>query len=494
MGLATREGSDTPVSNGDKPTSGGSAYSKPLGQATLIPPLKSGLISGPFGDVYKIRRSKTIPADAVQARSRWMDFYIKGYVDNGNTTAGTPTGYLDGQTLLADWYGYARQMGKAALKYKHTPTTLHSNARLEDYLNVAFYAIQNLSLMFNLDRLYMFNQAFSTLYTYLPDRIGRAKRLWRRLSTIFLPAALKAYAMKKAMIPMVEGVWPAHLSLYREVPLVMYGGASDYTDLYTAVGGSFSHLLSDATHMTTWLDNIEIAVWALEGNISDANTQEDVIAIKDAIDMLNDVVPGLFTQGLPDPAEFPGLMNDPTLLNDWYHRCILGHTTTNTAFNAFPVVGYTPLDDNIPVVGWGVPGMEEDTLLGFPKMVLLDSTAGAIYADAAQEYLIFGTDLPANPWDQLEELYTREDGWVTVQSGGIDLNDGTAIRTLINGGHSIIHHDFFPILFAKHLGAGLELRFLDHLPVNYQMYIPSENFGPHYAMMLGQWLGVPYIK
>lgn len=478
--------------------SGGSAMAKSMNVSQqLLQHEKADVIQSPFGQVYLSRRSRPIPADQIQAIVSPWKFTIAGWTPSGVTTANSLPEYNAGYTVTTDWYNYIRQMGKAALKYKQTPTALVSNDTVYDFMNICFYALANTVALLNLDRMYQYNQAFSTLYTYLPSKMSRVKRLYRRLSAIFMPNFIKAYAIKMGMIPYVPGKIAPHLRFWDDAWLVAYGGAADYSAM---TGLRPDEILLSDTHLSNFVSNIEKAVWALENNISfDANTATDFIAIKDAIDMIHDVpsVGQFYSQGLPDENSYPGLVADKSLLNDYYTRALISYDTHGVGDdekNCFPVCGDTTFGGKVPVCGFGAPTVEDFTLFGAAKIANLNSTAGARVALATDEHEIYGTNFPDNPLVNEVGIYTREDGWTQIVGNTTDFGDGAGIRTFLNTGHPQIRHIFFPHLFAGQLDADFEFRFLDTMEVDYTIWMDEEDLGPNHAQYIAASLGIPYLK
>jgi len=495
LGSADATGTAVPVSGTGGGGGGGSALASPPSvTASLLQRPKPGVIASPFGQVYLLDRTRPIAADAIQARTQQWCFDINGYTILNASVANQVSEYNAGSTLLSDWYGLARQLAKASLKYKHTPTTLNTPALFADYLNVAHNAIANMVALINLEHLYQLNQAFSTMYTYLPNVMSRVKRLYRRASTPFLPAFIKMQGIKDGMIPLGPGYVP-HLRFWSENNLTMYGGGADYTDLSSETPDT---VLGDATKLNNFVGNLEKMVWVLEGNVSyNANASSDVIAIKDLIDMMQDVIPGMYTQGLPDEKVFPGVMADKSLLNDWYCRALCSYDTKGVAgdvFVAYPAQGLSGFNNKIPIAGWGTPGMEEFTLLGGTKFVLLNDTPGTNYLAAGGKVTAYGTSYPVGVFYTKESHYTREDGWVAIDDTIYDMGDGASIRTWSNIYPTSDEHIYRKHLFAAQLGAALEWRFVDHVPTDYIFWMDEEDFGPNHALMLAAGLGIPYLK
>lgn len=504
LGLATKEASDVPVMKGGS-KGGGSTFGKMEEVTSLLQYPKPQIVNSPWGESYLGSRTRAIPADAIQAIiSQWV-FRLRGYHASGTTTAGQPNFYADAENLLLNWYLYGRQQGKAALKYKHTPLTLNDYTRVEDFWNIFHDTGADLVALANLEKLIQFNQALSSLETYIPEKMSRAKRLYRRWAAIFAPEKLRTQAIKDGMIVYVHGAGPMHIRFWDLSHNVMYGGSADYTDL-TA---DESELITDNTKFGQFLDNIEKGLWVLEGNVTyDANAAADVTAIKDLCDMLNDVAGGTYKQGAPSWYSYPGYLADPHLFNDYYTRALAANDTKGVGANqitCFPVAGATDPSENILVAGYGKPDedttiSDDFTLFGAPKFGLLDSTAGLRYTDDTNEWMLFGTSVPArfvvdNKFFAKYDQYTREDGWVETAVGAtyFDLGDGADIRVLINSFHPWMRHIHWPHLFAAQLTTTLEYRWIDIIKADYGFYVPASDLCAHHALALADMFKVPYI-
>lgn len=483
---------------------GGSSGFSPVIQNRLVQPFVPGLIQSPYGPSYLTRRSRPLPADAVQARSFGLQFDIKGYVYKGVAPTEVLNEYQAGENLLTiNWYPAMRQRAKEQLQWKATPTALVAGGTVTDWMNIYFYAVANAGVLINLDRLYQLNQACSSLYTYLPGKISRVKKLWGRLRSVVAPKFLAAEAMKRGLVFSESPDSAVHIIKWSESPLVVYGGPADYTDYANA---SMYFCLSNDTYLTNLVDNIEKATWALESAVTyDANMAADFIAIRDVMEMLSNTMPELYGKFLPADMDMPGLIVDPRL-GDIVYRCALEQYETKGAsadeVTLFPVTKMTEFANKIPIIGRGIPDEEDFSFWGKPKVYTTnDSTAGLRYGPAANKLVGYGTIFAAHwvNWGTLgnwtkDYLYTREDGWVNdTLDAATDFGDGAGIRAWINMHGRIIEHAYWPHIFASQLTTTLEWRFLDDLRVDYQFWMDEEDLGGNYAMFLAKNVGLPYI-
>jgi hypothetical protein len=430
-----------------------------------------------------------------------FEFDLKGYKDVGS--AGTKvTGYNDASQLMADWYNYARQMGKASLKYKQTPTSLTDTAMFAEYWRLYVFVVANLVALLSMEKLYQYSQALTTLEMYLGSKFGRLRRLYRRVSAIFSPELLKMYSTKIGTPCVVPGLFPIHFRLWSENKLTVYGGPADYTDL---VAETPDTILLDNTKLDNFINNIEKALWALENYITySATVRDDFIAIKDAIDMLNDVLimdgkKPVFVQGLPAPEALPGISMDKAGFNDWYTRGLLTYDTKGVGgdeVQAFPVPEMIGFVTKIPVKGWGgaEPAPLDYTLFGAPKFFVLGDTNGLRYQASTAAIRQFGTDTPVASGYRKVKSFTMEDSWTLEDDASVDFGDGASIRTFMNGAHPTLRHIWLPHQFASQLTSTMEFKFVDQAQVDYTVYVPPEDLVEGHAVLLGQMFGVPYLK
>jgi hypothetical protein len=458
------------------------------------------MVDSGFGPRYLTDRSRPIAADAIQLLVESWVFDIRGYHTSG---APTPTlnFYNKGQELLGMWYTYMRELGKNTLKYKHSPTTIADTENFCDFLNCGFFAIANLTMLFNVSTMSMYNQAFAALTTNLPQKRGRMSRLWDRISAVPLPAFLKDHAVLCGLITGEINGYPPYIRIWAETPVltVLYGFSGDYVDQ----SGIEPYLkLTVDANLNNLLDNIEKAVQVLEGNVDVALTpdDEDIIAIRDCVDMLRDVPSHVkvFNSGLPNAAEIAGISRSAWHKTQLFGRAIILSDTKGVAgdeYNAFPTIHLSALDEKIPVMGWGECKPDYDfTLFGAAKLTQLnDDAAGIFYTPQTNPTIYYGTDMRVTRNGTRLDMYTREDGWVTPTLD-VDWGDGAGIRTAENTFHPLRQHVFYPIRYASQLAGALELRFLDSLGVDYKVYVDDQDFGENYVFMLMRELNVPYLE
>jgi len=494
-------GESAPVPAPVAAAGGGSSMVQPIGTRGLLQYPRSPLISSPFGQAYMTERSRGIVDDMVQMRAATWYYNIVGYTALGSAVTTTPSELTAAGTLLDDWYVLGRQQGKAALKYKHTPLTITAG-RFADFLNVYIYAVATCVTLFNADRLYQYNQAGSTFSEYLPKYMSRVTRLYRRLNSIMMAPGIVALAVKMGMIAMSTAHrMPPHIRLFDAGVLVAYGGATDY-DAFASTDTPITYLNTDA-NLLKIVNNIERAVWALEGTISfDATTATDFTAIKDMMDMLNDVGGGLYRSGLlPDEKSFPGLVDDRSLLNDWYDRGNIGNNNSGTkTAQGFPIIGLSTngFNSRIPIMGFGAPSMEEFTLFGAIKAFRFADTDGAVESASTTMLLVgmlwrYGSYASTNVKIP-EALYTREDGWVTITDAVQDYNDGSNCRAYLNTRSTRALHRYDLTPWLGLLSTGLEYKWVEEKTRDYCIWMEPDDLGPNTAMLLAQWFGIPYIK
>jgi hypothetical protein len=261
--------------------------------------------------------------------------------------------------------------------------------------------------------------------------------------------------------------------------------------------------LTSAQYLDAYLTDLITMCEVLEGITgTDTTTKSDVIAMKEVFEYASGVenFAPAYRQGLPVLMGIPGLIEDDSLLNDFYCRSIYSRNAGNNQVTLFPVVGMTVFGDLIPVKGFGSPGINEFTLMGGAKTGLLDSTQNLSYTAATDEERLFGTDVPVH-MDSIPtydkpgpnyEVYTREDADELLESDNFDFNDGTAIRTFINGAHPHTKHIYFWHLWASLLTTDIEYRALNRVPTDYEIWMNPDDLGVHHAMYIATSMGLPY--
>lgn len=459
------------------------------------------VVDSGFGPAYLAGRSRPIPADSVQVIIDKWGFRAQGYAELNSPTPTMPN-YTDPETLLQDWYTYMRDIGKFTLKYKHTPTTLSDTDNFRDYIHAGQFVIANLVMLFNLTSLVMYNQAMAALCVYLPKKRARLSRLWDRVSAIPYPAIFKNHAIMSGLISHRPGVYPPYIRIWHETALLgnLYGISGNYTDQSAIEPNAF---FTNETNLDNFIDNIEKAVQVVEGRVAAALTpdDEDIIAIRDVIDMLRDI-PGyddVFTTGLPDPKGFPGLV-----VSDWHRTELYArglaiadtHGVSADEYNMFPVIEDDAFDDKVPVARYGPRRPAYDfTLLGAAKAFQLnDSTTGLRYTAQTNPVARYGTDSRMVYNGDYTDIYTREDGFVNLTMEA-DYGDGAGIRGAWNTGHPFIDHIYMKgVAFAGQLAANREDRWIDNLGVDEVIWVDTDDFAENYAFLLQNTLKVPYLK
>jgi hypothetical protein len=513
LGDGTRTGTDAPVP-GVSAGGQGSSMVGMLQESQLLQPSKPTFIDSPFGHRYLSRRARAVHSDEVQARYQTWGFNVKGYWLNGvPSTALRLAEYNAAESIFVDWYTLARQQGKAALKYKHLPLALTDTTLFAMYWNVYHYAVANCTALLALDHMYQYNVAFGSLSEFLPRRITQVKRMWRRLQAIHAPMILKAHAIRSGLIVHDPPRTPPIVRLWSHVAIDgHFGGPDDYTDEAVSL---FDDVMTTLATLDVLISNINIAVMYLETNITNAAELADVTAIKDMIDMIQDVVPGAFVQGLPNENDIPGVVVDVGVLNDIFHRSAFFKHNEDSGTDQWltypvPHVGTTtPILELMPMKGRGTPGLYEFTLLGGAKVSALDNSDTKTYTDQADVAIIYGTDIPltAKPMDVAahvidgvfgtitqEQLYTRDNLWVDI-SQFVDLDNGgaTALWQLKDSMAGL--KDYAKMMFTE-IGGALNTfsRLIDEQAVDYTFWMAGEDLCGNYGQLIASSLGVPYLR
>jgi hypothetical protein len=278
------------------------------------------------------------------------------------------------------------------------------------------------------------------------------------------------------------------------------GGGYTTSNSYYKWGGHSGTYVDD---IITYMNNNLIV---LEGIC--AAHQDDVDAMLELIEMSShyDQTKGVFTQGLVEPTDenLPGYIESPDALNDIYCRALRvrdTHGLSGDEIVCFPVLGDAELGDQIPIVGYGQPGVNEWTLFGAPKFGCLDATDDLKSLAYDGNWIVFGTHLwvhsdfnPVSPLYFQPNIwgYTREDGWVEQDMAAYDLGDGAGLAGLMNGIHPYpFAHAYGPMALAGQLDTDMEYRFMDKRQYDYQMYIPPADFCLNQASTIAQIFGVP---
>lgn len=490
--------------DGSVPTAtGGGGKSALRGIADLNPlraPLPE-LVKTSFGAAYLTGRSRPIPEDALQCYGEIWKLSLEGWDESGSPTDFIPS-YADGNTLLGQWYGHARNEAKIALKYKHQPTALNTSASFLKYNEPVFFAIANLTCFFNVTNLLFYNQAFMTLNEFAPRRRAKASRLWDRINAVPTWTLIRNHAIFCGSIfGDVHNV--PFMRVWTESTVDWYGPSQAYTAQTTVYP---DELFTSLTNLDNWLDNIESAIEVAEGHLNSAlgaNDVEDCLGIRDLIDMVRDITPGVFEAGkLPNPKDLPGLTTSPTLKSELYGRGSMWKDSFGLGTDlrcAFPVIGESNFRDQVPIGIWGeINEAYAYTLLGASKVFKLNDTDGLYATATGNAQIKYGTD---HPLDYTRDFtyYTRLGGWAQADAF-IDYGDGGALRTLSNLQLPLEENIFAPSMFFIPQyeitdGAGTTLfNFLDKIVTcDKLIYIEPEDLGENYAFLLSRSLNVPYL-
>jgi hypothetical protein len=481
------------------------------------------LVESPFGQRYLTARARTPNADDILARFQVWAFDVRGYHDYGAFTLDIPTQMEAGEQILENWYDMARQQAKVALKYRHLPLVLGDDTHVINYLNAYVYVVANLSTLLNLDRLYMYNIAFARIQPYLPRRISQIRGMWRRAMAVRAPMLLKAHALRCGTIFHMPG---------RHAPVVRfwnhdaidghYGGAADYTDDATVVAADTGtdgvlagdNVITGTTKLDVFLSNINIALWYLEGNITAGAESDDITAIKDMADMIHDVIPGSWEQGLPGETSLPGIVVDPGLTTELYYRLIAYKTDESVGTDQWviwPPPQPAGLAGRCPIYTL-LPDFKTDIYsncqLGAPKFAVFEDGVDYVERDVNTAVRIAGSDIPTSaiPAQTFgvtemfsggvrEVLFTREDGFDTINTF---VDYGTLANVLGQMDTQCYYNDHYAnlvwyradLIAAQSVG---ELRFLNNTGAAIRAFVDVEDQGENYARLLATSLGVPYL-
>jgi hypothetical protein len=362
-----------------------------LTEGSFLQPQRPVYREGLFGQRYVIRKGKPVYENDIQVRVLGYRFAVKGYYDLG-TPASSIIGLTDAERLLQDWYPLVRDMAKKTLKYKHTPTTLTDYDMLSYILEAYHYLVANMTTLLNLSRMGMYSVGFSVLTPYLPRYMSRLTRLWRRTSALRVPPLLKAHALLSGMIVETPGFHSPIVRFWSTAGLLASGsGGPTLTD----IDDTYPNILQDNTKLGDFVANLEIVQRWLE--VGTAAISDDFTAVKDLIDMTQDIVPGSFETGLPEHASLPGLTVSPAVTQELIFRCIgIKHEESvgTDQWGAYPV-----WDDDyygtgrLPIMSLVDNPVYDQTLLGSVKAIAWDDQS-VKYNDVNSDVRLIGTDVP----------------------------------------------------------------------------------------------------
>jgi len=389
----------TPVAPVTSPAGGGSVMSGDLvTEAAFLTPSKQVYVPSPFGQSY--------PAHLEGRRFRGdtglhlvcMAMSWKGYQDYGSVTRTDLSSSTLLENVLAAWYGNVRDLGKRSLKYKHLPITLHDTSMLRYILDIYTTNVSNCVMLMNLNRTPLVNAALSRVSAYLGKYMSRINRAYRRMGALLMPSFVKAHAVRNGLIISDN---------YRMAPLIRFWLNTFW--LPSSTGGPvwisgadtlFTGLTTDAI-LANMVTNIEAATLWLEtgvttGTAMTSDQMDDFNAVKDAIDMTFDVVPGSWVEGLPDPKGMPGITWIDNIYNDMMCRAytIKDITGGTDVWIAGPTGDMaSPFGPGfMPIIGNGPRDLYDFTVLGTPKCVLWNDSGQVAYEDVNSAVRVLGTD------------------------------------------------------------------------------------------------------
>jgi hypothetical protein len=330
----------------------------------------------------------------------WM-FDIAGYHDVGTVTDVSSYGVEATKTLLADWYGHARDLAKRSIKYKALPTSLTDTQMLRYWCNVYHYALANLAMVGNVYRLGHYNIGLREATKYISRYYSRAQRDWRDMSTLPAPPFLKQHAIENGTPVCVPGLLAPTIRFWS--PANLLASASGGPTLTGYANRLLVGMASGEAWWTTLLGDIEAAYrWLARGETA---IIDDFVAVTDMIDMIADVVPGTFEQGLPKFADLPGMNSNPRVVNDVLYSAICRKNDKDAAtdrWTVFPVGGDDTFGGRIPVHGVGPMELTNNfTLFGAPKWGWFNAAGpgtGTYAADVDSAVRLCGSDIWVRDW------------------------------------------------------------------------------------------------
>lgn len=498
---------------------GGSVRGQPIVEGAFITPSRMSFAESPFGQRYALQKPRPFTTQDILARVQVWAFDVIGV--HSYTSGITPLDWIPGITdamiIYAQWYEMTRDLAMRSLKYKPTPTSLSTNPLiLRDYFNVYYYALANLTTLLNLNRLLMYSPALGLLGRYLPQIAARMSRAWIRLQAVLAPVFLKAHAIRNGSIVYQPGFIEPTLRFWSAgyLPDSALGGPYAYS-----VGGTVNAMLTSSSNLASFMTGIEECIFWLERGSStmSAGLLADYTAMKDVMAMVNDVVPGTYSQGLPPSKDLPGFTNDPGLLVDLMRRAVFRKDIKpgfTDRWTVFPAPQQSILMEKIPVVlsQKGVVGLYDCTALGAPKYGMLKPSAISFFNDVDSPWACVGTELPVG--DSLdrasfdvrstfglptgsvdEETYSTLLGSYNALYSAFDTDSASEIRlyALRDSLRSLHPWDdvryveraatpsYWPRLVQEDLGFGLA-------------WVDPEDIGWNYGEFTAKMLAVPYSK
>lgn len=513
---ATREASQGPL----PPTSagsgrGGSVMGAPLIEGTFVRAPAPAFVESPFGERYISSKPKTLITGDVLLRAQMWAFSMKGYQDYGTPT-NVVLGLDDGEVLLQDWYSLVRDMAKRTLKYKHLPTSLTDTDMLRKIMDVYFWAVANTGVLLNLNRLLQYNQALANVAVYVPRYASRITRVWRRLSTIPMPPFLKAHAVRNSQIVFAPGVLAPTLRLWSPL-FLLASGSGGPTITSGALNYRIGELLTGDTAGVPYLQSLvndleSVAKWLEVGTPA---IIDDFVAVKDLIDMSADIVPGTFTQGIPQPQSLPGLSSDPGVITDLLRRAVFRKdviTAGTDRWIMFPVPEMSEFGDRIPVCGFGQPTMYDFCLMGAPKYGIFGDDLSAKSDDVDSDIRVPGTDFQILDHTNItvsdirsifgskvtyydEEIYYGPAGTVENLVSAFDVDVANTIREQALKDSLRGLHPWDKLRYGdRETWSSNWVRAVEEVGYGYVMYQEAGDLGWNHAEFLGKQLAVPYFR
>jgi hypothetical protein len=476
----------------------------PFIKPSLTDPSPPGLVASPFGPAYLSKRSRPIAADSISVIVDTKYHGLKGYLEFGAPSSSYyPNNYDLASNVWSRWYTYYRRTLESLNKHKAQPINLVDPLTPMYYYEVYHDVVANLVSLLVASKCRQLSAGMVSMTSFMTDGvISDAIALYQRVMAVRAPDFIRSKAITDGL-PFQDVVDRCiHFNVFimdQRTTIRSYAAAwptFSGSKGYELLGGS-------SAGITLLMTALKYGVQVLEGWVSGANPLIDVTAMLDLIHMGSyfDQTKAQFPGGLP-PIENLQVRTDPGAFNETYCRLFTAYTVTGTNLIAFPVKDDPNIQKLVPVSGFGAPTIPDFTLFGTPKFAVMDDTAGAVYS--AAKWALFGTEFRmlysatiggGNKYAGFiggVDLFTAEDQWIQATEAGIDWNDGTAIRTFINGGSPMIKdHIYWPAVFAAQLAGGLEYRFLDKLTMDYSIYMPADDLALNYGVATANMLGVP---
>jgi hypothetical protein len=487
-------------------------------EAPLLAPRLPEQLTTAFGQTYLLSRPRPWSGDEVLGGILCYDCDYIGYHYYGAVDLTIEEIYwiTEAKTLLEKWYPRARELGKRALKYKHTPVTLKRADFPIDYINIYHYAVEILWTTLNLNRNYHVNRAFAVFADTIGARYGMIKRLWRRLKAIPAPPLVKAHALRNGTPFWMKDECEPIIRLATHQPFDgKYGGAVDYVD-DVAEGYEALGILAK---LDILLMNVMKAIRWLEGDITySVNDLADWVYMTDVMDMTFDVLPGTWVQGLPDEASAPGIIESEEMFTEVFLRWqSLKHNQDQGTdqWLGFPMASMAGMNGHMYMCERGPHSpLYGETLLGWIKAHCFTSSPTSIYEDVSTPVVYLGTDLPkpaqpmqpystATPFGStgvpFEDFYDSSTGWGIGCEKFVDLENSSAMGELMGYNFISYRSPLHKLLwgwdkpsFSKTIPS--TWRMLDNVPGSTRQWYPRANdLGENYTTMWAAALGIPYL-